>query len=454
LKFNFNSLLQDKSDSAGISYERFRRIFLTGGSTALVKIFSAVINLVTVPLTVKYLGAERYGLWLGISSIMALMSFADLGLGNGLLNAISKAHGEKNYRDAARAVSSTFFLLIGIAGFLALLFRIVYPFFEWQNLFNAQSSLAIQESGPTVTALVVLFLINMPLGVVRRVQEGLQEGYIFQSWLILGSIISLMGLLVCIYFEVGLPWLVVFFSGGQLVATLINGYYLFYRKHIDLRPRIRYFDLNSGLKLMKTGMLFFLLGIFTLLGNTSDDIIIAHTVSTGAIAGYEIVKKLFLFSMFAQFIIQPLWPAFGEALASGDYQWAANTLKKAIKLGVISTALLSLPLLIFGKQLINIWVGVEYIPSWGLLLGFYCFVVFATYGGVISTFLNHGPLLRKQLLIVGLASSTSVVLKIIFSLKYGTTGIVWATLVGYLIFFIIPSYRIAFTYLNNILPKE
>ena len=72
----------------GKSNERYRRVLLTGGSTAIVKIFSALINLITIPLTVNYLGSERFGLWMAISSIIVLMSFADLGLGNGLLNAI------------------------------------------------------------------------------------------------------------------------------------------------------------------------------------------------------------------------------------------------------------------------------------------------------------------------------------------------------------------------------
>jgi O-antigen/teichoic acid export membrane protein len=54
---------------------------------------------------------------MAISSILALMSFADLGLGNGLLNAISQANGRNSKKDAQIAVSSTFFILVGIAYF-------------------------------------------------------------------------------------------------------------------------------------------------------------------------------------------------------------------------------------------------------------------------------------------------------------------------------------------------
>ena len=449
----FKNILQfsshESETDAGKSKERYRRIFLTGGSTAIVKIISASINLITVPLTVNYLGAERYGIWMVISSVMALMSFADLGLGNGLLNAISKAYGRKNIKEAQTAVSSTFYMLTLISLVLLTIFLITYPFFSWQDIFNAQSKLAIEESGPTMFVLVIIFLINMPLGIVQRIQDGYQEGFKFQIWLTVGSLISLAGLLICIYFEAGLPWLVFAFSSGQLIATLLNGIVLFGKRRNELLPRFSHFDFTASKYLFNTGIIFFLLSFFTLLGSASDGIILSHTLGPDSVAGFAIVKKIFMFSMFTQFIIQPLWPAFGEALESGDYNWARKTLKKAIKLSILSSAIISLPLLLFGKQIITVWVGPEFAPSWSLLIGFYVFVLFANYGGVMSTFLNSGALIKKQLLIIILASVSSVFLKIVLSINFGVSGVIWATLIGYSIFYIVPSYKIAFNYLNK-----
>ena len=110
---------------------------------------------------------------------------------------------------------------------------------------------------------------------------------------------------------------------------------------------------------------------------------------------------------------------------------------------------MSLPLLVFGRQIIELWIGSEFIPSSSLLFGFYVFVLFANYGGVMSTFLNSGTLIKKQLLVVGLSSVSSVFLKIALSLNYGSSGIIWATIIGYSIFYIVPSYRIAFDYLDR-----
>ena len=433
----------DITTENGKSHERYRRILLTGGSTAIVKIFSAAINLLTVPLTVHYLGAERYGLWMAISSIMALMSFADLGLGNGLLNAIPKANGRNSIKDVQTAVSSTFYMLLSISGILLLIFLIIYPFIEWQNVFNAQSKLALEESGPTMFVLVITFLINMPLGIVRRIQDGYQEGFKFQIWLLFGSIVSLAGLLICIYLETGLPLLVFAFSSGQLIATLINGIVLFGKRRQELLPRFNYFDFTTGKYLFKTGLVFFLLGIFTLLANASDGFILAHTLGPASVAGYEIVKKLFFFSMFTQFIIQPLWPAFGEAMESGDYGWIKRTLQKALRLSILSGAVISFPILVFGKQIISIWVGEEFIPSWSLLIGFYIYIVLNNYVGTMSTFLNSGDFVRKQISLLGLVALTSILLKYYLSLSFGASGIIWATIIGWSAFYVIPSYYLS-----------
>lgn len=433
----------------GKSNERYRRILLTGGTTAIVKVFSALINLFTVPLTLHYLGSEQYGLWMAISSFMVLMNFADLGLGIGLLNAISKANGMENIRLAQIAVSSTFYMLLAISLVLLSCFLIIYPHIIWSEVFNARSAIAIRESGPTMFVLVMVFLINMPLGVVQRIQDGYQDGFKFQVWQIVGTIISLIGLLFCIYLKLGLPWLVLFFSSGQLIATFLNGYVLFYKQRISLRPRFKYFDFSTSKKLLNSGVIYFILILFTLIGNSSDNIVLAHTMGAASVAGYEIVKKIFLFSMFTQFIIQPLWPAFGEAIAKKDYNWASRTLKKAMKLSILIGAIMSLPLLLFGKQIINLWVGPDLVPSWSLLLGFYFYILISNYGGVMSTFLNSGEMVKKQLIIVGLSSISSIFLKIFLSIYFGVSGVIWATVIGYSIFYIIPTYKISSNYFKN-----
>src|ERR1035437_6060231 len=83
----------DTSTDQGRSQERYRRAALTTVSSVLARAVAVGTSLITVRLTIRYLGVERYGLWMTITSVVSLLWFADLGMGNGLLNAIAEAHG-------------------------------------------------------------------------------------------------------------------------------------------------------------------------------------------------------------------------------------------------------------------------------------------------------------------------------------------------------------------------
>jgi len=386
---------------------------------------------------------------------MALMNFADMGLGNGLLNAVAHAHGKNEISLASVAVSSTFFILATISLFLFLVFISIYHYVHWEKLFNVHDPIAIAEAGPTMMVLVFTFLINIPLDIIQRIREGHQEGFKFQLWLLVGSVISFVLLLICIWLKGGLPMLVCCYSIGPLMALLLNGFFLFTKRYKELFPRFSNFNFTVGRQLINLGLVFFILQVFTLLANSSDDIIIAQILGAKAVAGFEIVKKIFLFSMITQFIIQPLWPAFGEALAKNDIAWVKKTFRKIMLISLVSSGIIALPLLFFGKFIIKLWVGPAFIPSWSLLLGFYVFIYLANYGGVMSTFLNSdNTLLKKQTLMIGLAAISAVLLKIFLAKSIGNSGVIWATVIGYSLFYIIPSYRLSVNFFEKKLFKK
>ena len=101
----------DTSTEEGRSKERYRRVALSTVVSAGAKGVVVLTTLVSVPLTVGYLGPERYGLWMTISATIAMLGFGDLGIGLGLLNVVSEADGKDDRGAAARYVSSSFFML-------------------------------------------------------------------------------------------------------------------------------------------------------------------------------------------------------------------------------------------------------------------------------------------------------------------------------------------------------
>ena len=217
----------DTSTAGGRSRERYRRAGLTTVTSVMAKGVTVVTSLITVRLTIHYLGTERYGLWMTITSIVAFLMFADLGIGNGLLHAIADARGREDDESVHKYVSSAFFILCGVAVLLLGVFAIAYSFIPWPRVFNVSSELAAKESGPAVFVFLICFLLNLPLDVVQRVQTGHQEGFVMNLWTAIGSLTGLAGLLVAVHLHGGLPWLILAILGGQLAGVFGNWVYEF-----------------------------------------------------------------------------------------------------------------------------------------------------------------------------------------------------------------------------------
>src|SRR5437588_8148757 len=65
----------------GTERERRSRSIVRGTAAALVaRGVGSLTGIITVPLTVRYLGAERYGAWITISSVLLFLGFSDFGL--------------------------------------------------------------------------------------------------------------------------------------------------------------------------------------------------------------------------------------------------------------------------------------------------------------------------------------------------------------------------------------
>lgn len=433
----------DTSTVRGRSQERYRRVVLSTLTSAIAKGISLLTTLISVPLTLHYLGTERYGLWMTISSVTTLLGFADLGIGNGLLNAVAEADGKDSREAAQKSVSSSFYILLAIAGVILVAFFSLYSFIPWPRLFNVSTELAASESGPAIAVFVTCFAISIPFGTVQRVQMGYQEGFVSNLWQSAGNLLGLVGVLVGVYLRAGLPWLVLAMTGGPLLATLFNWLDQFLRARPWLMPRMGYFEWTSARKIAGIGAVFLLLQVMTLITGASDNLVIAQVLGNSAVAGYAVVQKMFSIAALSQIFIVPLWPAFGEAMARSDYAWARRTLKRALLVSLGLSAVVALPMFLFGKPIIAVWVGTDMVPSTALLAGFTLWTLMGCYGGVMSTFLNSGPWVRRQAIFYSVAGISALVLKVVLAHTWQVAGVVWASVIAFSLFYVVPAWLLA-----------
>ncbi len=99
---------------------RYVRIIQAGVAALAGRGIALAVSIITVPLTLNYLGSERYGMWITMSTLLIWFQLADIGLGNGLTNTVSEAYGNGQKELAQRHVSNAFWLLCAIAAGLGI----------------------------------------------------------------------------------------------------------------------------------------------------------------------------------------------------------------------------------------------------------------------------------------------------------------------------------------------
>lgn len=431
----------DATTAQGRSRERYRRAALSTFAAFGARGIQIVTAMVTVPLTLHYLGLERYGMWMTISSTIAMFSFADLGIGNGLLNAIADAYGRGDRESASNYVSSAFYALIVVAGIVGLGFAACYPFVPWARVFNVSSAQAASEAGPAVAVFVGSFLVSMPLGVVQRVRMGYQEGFIDSIWATAGSIGAFVSVLVAVRLRASLPLLVLAMAAVPAVVQLVNAGALFGRQYPWLRPRPSLVHRAAVSRVMRTGGYFFILQIAAAVAYQTDSLILAQLLGPESVSRYAVPMKLFqLTPMVLGFAYAALWPAYGESIARGDVHWARATLKRSLSFGLGIAVPASLLLFAFGRPIINWWVGPAVVPSYLVLAAMGIWAIMGAIGGSISSFLNGAGVLRFQAAAAVLMMVANLALSIYLTRVVGLSGVVWGSVLSQLIFILIPTW--------------
>lgn len=414
----------------GRSRERNRRVALTAVTSGATMMVNLATPLITVPLALRYLGTEQYGLWVTITSFSALLGFSDLGLGQGLVNSVSELNAQGDKDAARRDVASAFYALSLIVVVLGLVFAAIYPAVSWPEVFNVSSLEARGLAGPSMAVLVAVTLVGVPIGIGQRVRLGFQEGYRVNAWTTLGGIGSLVGLVIVIALEAPLYWLVFAGTVGPLVGSVLNSVAVL-RDRPWLRPRVRDVTTRGIRRLAGFGMLFFIVQSASLVAFQSDSLVIAQILGADAVTQFAVPAKLFmLIPAFIGLPLVPLWPAYREALERGDHEWLIRTLYRSIVLAGLVALAGATVLVVVGTPLIQFWAGNEVIASVSLLIPLGLYVLLLSVGVAVGMYFfaaNHVVFLAITALSTVLVN---LAVSIVLTRRVGVAGPAWGSVVG------------------------
>jgi O-antigen/teichoic acid export membrane protein len=415
----------DPATARGRSRERYRRALLGSGAAVAARGVGVAVSLLTVPLTLGYLGVERYGMWMTISSLIAFLTFTDLGIGNGLLTAIANATGRDDRGDAARYTASAVWMLLFVAVVVAAAVVGITQVVSWADLFNVADPLARAEAAPAMLAFGACFAVSLPLSTVTQVRYGYQEGYLNSAYVAAGSILGLVLVLVVINLQLGLPYLVVALMGAPILTSGANAAMLFGRERRWLAPRPGRVDPDTAWTLLRSGGQFLVLQLAVAAAFYSDSLIAARVIGPEAVAQYSIATKLFLVpTILVTAAVGPLWPAYGEAFARGDVPWLRRTLRRSLLLVLAVTLPLSAFLAILADPILQVWIGGAVSPPQLLVVGVAVWTVLSGIGTSLAMLLNGLHVLRFQIGTAVVMAVLNVALSVFLASRIGVAGVI------------------------------
>lgn len=395
--------------------------------------------LVSVPLTIGYLGPERYGVWMTINALIAWLMIADFGLGNGLVNAVAAAHGAGKIDVARRETANTLGLLVAISVLaIALTLPLAWAL-DLPSLLNIASPLARSEVGPAVAAMLLIFFVSFPFTLVRKVLEAIQEGDRAYAWAAAGSVVSLLGLLAVTQLRGGLVWLVIAVLGAQSAVAIASGIWLFGFHRPELRPRPGDIAAASLRQLLRSGGMFFVVQILALLNLSSDTFIIARMLGPSLVTPYSVTTQLFSYATLLQSLAFPLvWSSLAAAYSRGDWAWIRRTYLGFLGVSVGTTTLIAVPLALLAPAIIRLWAGAVAVPPVAFIGWMAGWSILQSLMNSCACVLNSQGRLRSLIIYASVTAIMNIGLSIWLAPIYGITGVVAASVIAYMIGTLLP----------------
>ena len=152
------------------------------------------VMVLSVSLTIPYLGAQRFGVWMTVASFATMLSLLGLGVGNALVNHVASRQASQNPELLRRAITGGlgFLMLIGLVVGAALF--LLATFLPWAALIKAEDPSLLTEARDAARLFAVLFGVSLLTTGIQSVFAGLQRNFEVHLASTLGSLASLAAL--------------------------------------------------------------------------------------------------------------------------------------------------------------------------------------------------------------------------------------------------------------------
>lgn len=415
------------------THPRTRKAQLNTVLGLLIKGGGMLISLLLVPLTIDYLSKETYGTWLTISSIVTMLTFLDIGVGNGLRNKFSEAVAKQDIV-LARAYVSTSYAIFGVVQVLFIcFFLVIVRYLPLQRIFNTHIN--TNDLLTIVLLTVIAMSAKLVLDILSYILFALQESGRVGFMTFMANALILIGTYQLVHFTSGnLIYLASVTVLSPVIVLLVSSAVLYRGKLKNYRPNLQLVNWQYTRSLLSLGYKFFVIQMAVVILFYTDNLIITQLFGPSEVTPYNVSFRYFnaAATVFA-IIIAPYWSAFTEASVKQDTEWILQTYNSLQKMWLVFLVMV-LVMVIISSPVYTMWVGdrVEVPIALNFAMGLNVLII--CWNNITVTIINGLGKIKLQLICSVLASLSNIPLAIYLG-KYvglGTTGVILSTCISLL----------------------
>jgi O-antigen/teichoic acid export membrane protein len=315
---------------------------------------SIVSGLITVPIIVRALGREGYGVWAFIGSIVVFLNLLDFGIGPSVVRFAATYRG-RGSSEETNALLSVGLVLYGAVTLVSLPVAVGLAFavppllgLEGDIVWPARVA-ALIVAGTVVT--------RFPLGLASNLLLGQQRADVVNAANALAAL-SYLGLVAGLLLDHPSLVLLAGISLGITVLRFVLPLPWLRAELPGLRPRRALVSRAGVRELLGFSWQNFLIHVAGKVVFSTDIIIVGILLGPSATALYGIPARLFSLAFGAGTAATDLlYPALAELEGRDELARQQALLLRGLRLGTALMAVLALPLIVIPDQLIDGWIG-------------------------------------------------------------------------------------------------
>jgi O-antigen/teichoic acid export membrane protein len=416
------------SDRTAVARARTRDVLrggLVGGASRLV---AMAVGFAMLPITIHRAGNGTYGLFAALTSFSSLLTFADFGIGNGLISRIAIARSKRDDLELA-TTTATALLILSLAGAaIAVLGVGVAPHLPWTGWLHASSSVH-HDLDRAAVVLGLCVGIAVPGALAQKVYLSYQQASQANLWIAAASVTSSVSLACVAGNGRRLPLMVATQLGVPAIFGLAAVGWLALHRRVDVR--VSHASWHTGLDLLRNGRLFAILQTAAVVNYEVDAVVVSHFRGPASVTTFTATTRLFAVPLvLGGLFYTPLWAAFADASARGDFEWVRKTYVQATRTSVYWLLPMAALLGVVGGPLVRVWTRGAVHPPVALVVALAVWILVFAVNQPQAMLLNSLHEERFQLIITSATVAANVLLSVVLTIHVGVSGPIWGTVIA------------------------